>query len=776
MARKQVTLKYGPSFNSTLHLNGDPAAPTAATHTLSYLADASALLDAPEQETILANTTYGNPWDVRSKPAERAFTIHVTVQPDITQGQYGAVWHSRVLALKSALGLGAVQIHVDRGGTVMYVTARYEEMVFDGTSGYDIKFVAADPFFTAATGYTIVDASTGSTPNSTDIPIGYAGSAPSMPVFTFEVGGNGRVWRYRKDFFIQNQAPTPLNFHPVCIDLGNIDALCDAGLMTLTTVNGEERPADLRIETFGGARKPIYIRCVRNSASDLQCKVWFTIWHMEPGETKYFRLLYGNSAATIETEEASIRPMFTMYGSGNSQWLYFDFCPSWNQNQSRTAQWVPHTPGRRNLNRIASPNPAFGFVNNDPTTNALVPAAGGFVQYRGRAAGYCGLQLSSSIPIASVVHDVKMSSNFRAPFVLRSQRQDGAWIDSYVQGSTQDVGQRVKLAPGAVHNTGATTLNIDPAYTSNLAALKASFDAGYSTTIRIRLDSGAYVERTISSVTNSNPTYQIVITSGIPSSASTQNILFMFKNYSTRTETYNAGEEPVAIMCGLRVDRPDLDVAETVYAGAEQVTVNFVGTYTPLIRYSTSAGVFNQTSFANGYTFDMNAVGDGYQLNGRAYNFATGKGITVNTVMRNLNDKLELDCELRQCMYYKVKDTTLSATASYPTNTISVVSAAAFAVGDQIYIRLSNSRWHRTVVTNIAGTTITIRDSMPGPGASSGSDVGHWENRFEALYFEEVRDYWVRVEPSQSNSLRFTAGGTSFENISVKIHYYLRYM
>jgi hypothetical protein len=64
------------------------------------------------------------------------------------------------------------------------------------------------------------------------------------------------------------------------------------------------------------------------------------------------------------------------------------------------------------------------------------------------------------------------------------------------------------------------------------------------------------------------------------------------------------------------------------------------------------------------------------------------------------------------------KQTTLSAGASTSATTITVTSATGWAVGQQVFVMLDTGRVHRSEVTVVAGTTITLADALPSDAAS----------------------------------------------------------
>lgn len=189
-------------------------------------------------------------------------------------------------------------------------------------------------------------------------------------------------------------------------------------------------------------------------------------------------------------------------------------------------------------------------------------------------------------------------------------------------------------------------------------------------------------------------------------------------NFGSRTQTFPTGDEPRSVALGFRVDRPDQVLGNWYFCGAEDATVNLVATQTPYIRWRSGGviGPFDQPSFVNGFEFDLQLDFSAYQLRGRIQNSADGTFLRVNYILKHRLDRLVIDCEHRTCTYYE---------------------------------------WDATL----------LQYNPP-------------VNAYTALYFDEVRDFWLRLNPDQDeNSLIFVHDAESnFRNLLVTMVWKNRYL
>jgi hypothetical protein len=763
MATKQVTVLWGSNFTNKLYLNSKVDGDFAF-----YAKSSGELMGGPEQDVLIADPTYSPPYDIRSKLQPRAFSIRVTINeggPDpATPGsasRYGWLWHKRRHELLKALYSGLIRIVVDRYHPVqkrlmaVYLEGRVESAPEVEPGTFEIHLIAADPIFTEVsaarnpasgdmefereeadpawelspgspepedwmTHFDEDSIGTG-TPDETDeddsysgTNVTYIGSAPSEPVVTFEVTGNGRVWRYHKDFAVTNVSDVSLLNHPICLDLGQV-----LGVGGLLTGKAQNDLGDLRVETFGGARKAIYIRRHDGSGNadpgGNYAKVWFVMNSLQPGETKYLRLLYGNPYAEEEEETSSVKPMFSMYRSTNSAWYYFDFAPRYDQPQSRVAQWVPHMVGSQNITWLAHSHPDFG-APADPT---LVAQGGAKATATGRASGYAGVELSCAVPIGSIQYDHRMRTNFKAPFVQRSRHQDGRWDDDYTDITASGFRRR----SASTYPAGTTNITVagspplaDEGWASGLAGAVGLTLTNTTTGEKTLWDNSGTLQ--ISSFPGA---YIMQLSSAIPAGyrLDAGESVWQWpqgRGFGERTQSFTAGDEPRTVMLGMRADYPTLDIGEWFYAAAEYCVVNLLASDVPTVlwRKTQTEDPFTGT-FSEGFEFDLDDITHGYQLIGRIQNDYDGTGLRVNYILAHLADRIVVDCKNRTAKYYE---------------------------------------W----------------DSVTGLYKEA-------QNVYSALYFEEVRDYWIQLAPGQpADSLRFVHDAQSnWRNLRVTFRWPNRY-
>jgi hypothetical protein len=712
------------------------------------------MMGGPEQEAVFAETEFSTPYDVRAKIQARQFSIIVNIMEDFATGSndgkgyvYDTLWNRRRNELLKAVYSGPVRVGVVREGVgTVFITARCEGVKEIERGIMEVSFLAADPIYTQYDdgAPTFVDTAptlpgdpeaadwnvawekvtfdTGAPPSS-DVDAEYLemyqpynGTAPTEPVMTVEVTGLGSVWRYRGEFAITNNSAVAWENHAVCVDLGQVLGAGGALVGKARTDLG-----DLRIETFGGARKSIYLRRHDNAGGGRDtgnyAKIWFVINQLAPGETKYFRLLYKNDSvsATYEPENSSVKPMFNMYDSTNGIWKYGDFAPVYDQPQSRIAQWVPHLHSRSNITWCAQNHPDFNLGAGVTVINGAI----GKAPFNGVGSGYAGMQLSTPMAISQIEYDRRTRTNFKAPFVQRSLRPDGGWQDDFVDG--RGTGNRTWSWYNHAVN-GSFVRIIDSSLTTENPNGVGWF---VGDTIRITLDNGTTVDRTISSITTWNGSYSVFNLSSsvgagryIPQGAT----VYQYPSglaTTGRTQTFASGQEPRTVMMGIRVDRPDLPLGDWFYAGSDYCHVTFKSAEVPSVLWRNNTnGNFDVTTFgsASRKEFDHTLVNNGYQLSGYLVNDNDGTRIKINTILSNhLKDRLVVDCDKKTCLYYK---------------------------------------WNST----------TLEYDPP-------------ENRYEALYFDDIREYWIKMVPEQERTaVRFIHDPDSnFRNLTVTIRWANRY-
>lgn len=709
MALKSLSIKWGPQFVNTLDINDN----------ITYVSRAYSTFGGPTQDVVVTDTLYDAPYEVAARLKERVFSLVVRIKAV----PYSVDYNTALNDLKRALYAGPIRVVVERvgvGSGRQYITCRTEDVEELEHGDFNIKLTAADPVFVDLDGTVTFPnpvqypdgADTGTTPpyNPINLPV-YVGTAPALPIITFKVNGQGQVYQYYQDITITNPNVTKtLQYYPICIDLGDISADTTAGVFhevgTWYADQGLPLPPgvnqhylkDIRLETLGGLRKQIFIRDAgdRGQTWHSDVKVWFVLYSLAPGETKTLRLLYGNPDANpdeVFPESSSVRPMFNMYTSTGTAWAYTDFQPAWTEPQTRAMQWTPYQPGADNLTWLSYPHPIF----SPPSGAGLagVPGAGGRTQAYRPCSGAAGLQLNVPVSIASVAHNYRYSTNGKAPLVLRSQRPDQRWTEDWMDAQDKACLLYAYQAAAA----GANVLYLrDNATPPNRTISRAGSIFAVGDGVVVQLDDGTYHRTTVTAVNTA--AYYIVLADALPGAVSAGKEVQQFAYVTGQVMNYPAGDQPQTIAFVLRGDHPELTSGQWFVAGADECTVTLNSSEVPTVSAGPRVNILTNSQ---------------YQLRGRFGNTATAEYMRVNTVL-NMYDKLVVDCEARECWYY---------------------------------------RWN---------------------GSSYDAPV----RRFEALTFEAVRQYWIHLDPAlTSNNISFLTeagdGGSMFANLRVAVSYKVRY-
>jgi hypothetical protein len=606
------------------------------------------------------------------------------------------------------------------GSGKQYITCRAEDAQELENGDFNIPLTAANPVFVDLDGtVTFPDpaqypdgADTGLGPNYAPInlPV-YVGTAPALPIITFKVNGQGQVYQYYQEVTITNPNPTrTLQYYPIYIDLGDIRAAVSAGVFQEVGAwyadLGRPLPPgvhqryikDIRLETLGGLRKPIFIRDAgdRGQPWHSDVKVWFVLYSLAPGETKTLRLLYGNPDANpdeVYPESSSVRPMFNMYTSTATVWRYTDFQPAWTEPQTRAMQWTPYQPGADNLTWLSYPHPIF----SPPTGAGLagVPGAGGRTQAYRPCSGAAGLQHNTPVSIARLDYNYRYSTNGKAPLVLRSQRPDQRWTEDWMDARDKSCLLYAYQAAAA----GAVVVYLrDNATPPNRTLSRAGATFAVGDGVVIQLDDGTYHRTTVTAVNAA--AFYIVLQDPLPGPVSAGKEVQQFVYVTGQVVNYPAGDQPQTVAFVLRGDHPELTSGQWFVAGADECDVTLNSNEVPTVALGPRINLLTNSQ---------------YQLRGRFGNTATAEYMRVNTVL-NMYDKLVVDCEARECWYY---------------------------------------RWNGT------GYDAPVR-------------------RFEALTFEAVRQYWIHLDPAlTTNNISFITeagdGGSNFRNCRVQVAYKVRY-
>lgn len=640
MARPTITIYYGADLSN-------PDGNISLNDGTSYNARTVGLFATPENQLDLGDTGISTPTVNRTKTKERVFSLLI----DIVSNSFVSSWVTLKNALERVLYLEdlegkrlPVRIVVPRNGVgSLYVDAICEIMhpVDDvDLRKYEILFTAVDPYLTDFTTVGTISGNTGTNPASyPDFTLpSYPGTAPSEPTFTFEIGAHGGVYRYYRDITVTNNAPFPLVYYPICIDLGDIRA--SVGTKFHEVSGFDRRIVDIRVETQHGTRKVIFIRDSGDSNPGpggtwhQDVKVWTVLYNLQPGESKVLRVLYGNSLAPVgeltETANATIKSMFNMWNSTNALHQYVDFMPIYTTPQTRARQWQVYLPGSNDISWIGYAHPHF-----DVGSTGNVPCAGGkVVYYASGASGAAGLQLNCPVPPSSINFTWRVSTNAKDPFVLRSVRGDGRIVDDWTY-------------PNATHNlakSAITTLVNDVAggdtlcRVANTTVSGSTFAVGDS--IFINKDDGTVFRGTVTSVNSplvGNIGFTPAMTGSISTQASTGNAVQQGLS-GTQVISWPSTDEPLVLAFALRGDSPANTSGDWYYGGADFVEITWDSTKMPSVT-------------AWGSATEVDQAANGYQLKGRFGNDTLGEYLGINTIVSTVNDKIIVDCKARTVQY-----------------------------------------------------------------------------------------------------------------------------
>lgn len=139
------------------------------------------------------------------------------------------------------------------------------------------------------------------------------------------------------------------------------------------------------------------------------------------------------------------------------------------------------------------------------------------------------------------------------------------------------------------------------------------------------------------------------------------------------------------------------------------------------LAFGRAAAVSTVITAKPGSTYYVkDVVLDGRKFDGRNCVLRDAPGASFGIKLQGYAPALESVFWQDQGNY--VSSTTLNAAATTGANSISVVSATGFAIGDVIFIDIDANevRW-QTFVTSVSGTTIGIRDPLPGSAAAGKS-------------------------------------------------------
>jgi hypothetical protein len=739
------------------------------------VASTHSLFNSPEQEIKLADTVYGTPYMQRTKMKERVFSITITLLKEAYSDEY----NEYLSQIKKFLYFeDGVRLFVWRRGVGwIYNDCNCEGIEQLDSVTYEAKFTAADPTFiawgsgqnptqggssgslkqlladaitstkdsslitgrsdsfdpalskidedgklrvrvgTGKVNTSILDAGSDESEAETQlvtVNLPYPGSTRTQPNINFQINTRGGRWRYHKIIAVQNRSPEPLTYYPVCIDLGNIASLVgnanyaphiDPGSGKKYFVDGPAGVSttvgypikDIRVESEGGARKTIWIRDKGGSLHDhTSVKVWTTIFTLSPGQTKNLRVLYGNYRAylsDISPEQSSIRPMFNGYTSVNERWDFNDFMPQWNQPQTRAGQWASFSEGATtNIEQLRSYHPLM----DNQTSEAVVPAAGGRATFYGPGSGAAGHQFASPVGIWKLEGTYKMSTNHKMPLYGRAIYRDGSVGRTFAKpelSESFELATRHTLSTG--YSAGATSLVL-----AGGTDMSAMLNTDY---IVVTHTDGTQSRYTLTNVNTGTRT--LTLASGLLSAASAGGYVTFGRNFTFPTFIFPSTNPARNIIFFVRAEGGPNNMGDWYVGGIDYLQVYFQTTEYPLL-----------TTWGSATEVDLFNVGqNGYQLRGRFGNSLTGEYLHINTITRNIMDKVVVDCQNRTCTYYP---------------------------------------W-------------------------TGGGYGPGENRFEAITFPTVGKYWISLKPTYGvdNDITFVNEPNSyFTELDVTIEYPVRYL
>ena len=639
-SRPPIAFAWGALFENILNLNDGVRYNGATYDTRSGV----------EMDIQLQEQANSHPYVERIKPRERVFSVKVQLMAE----PFTPAGEQLEVEMKTALYSGMLRMYVQRGTVndtdgnptrVLHYLECYCEQVKDvGPGVFEILFKAPNPFFILEAGTVTYRqplhlVGLGTAPESGQyLPINltYTGSAPSEPYIIFTIGGRGGVYQYYREISITNNSPNAWHDQPICFDLGDLRAAVTAGKFHEIGANSlgvdTHSLKDIRIESQGGARKQFWIRDsgMRGGTWHQSVKLWTVIHGLAPGETKILRILYGNPNAPAEEiypEQGQNKCMFTMYDSNNDAWTWSDFAPAWNQPQTRLMQWYPYIPERRNIAWIAHRHDGFDNLTGEANINV----AGAKCTMYAPGAGATGMQISLATGVESITYTGRVSTNAKAPLVMRWQHRNLEWEDPYeLVYSDSTSTARTRLT--SVAPAGATVLGVES------TTIRSGIEYFHvDQELLVRFTDGTAQRFDITAVT---PT-TISISPAIPAGKSAASGSFVqavvsngfTKNFNTTTKDY-----PLVIAFAMRVDQPTLTLGDWYFGGAEVVTITFADNEKPTV-----------TAWASAAEVDI-TVGK-FQLKGKFGNPATDEWLGINYITHNIFDRVIVDCQTHFVWY-----------------------------------------------------------------------------------------------------------------------------
>jgi hypothetical protein len=609
MAIPIMQLHYGADFGTALDLHQVSAGDAA-----DFLTDeANDLWGAgPEWDAVINEVSQGYPQFVRRELKPRAFSIPVHVKPyyDYTSAEWNAAYNKLARAFNRPPDQ-MVRVYFSREGLGnLYIDAIPEQIKPNKERDtVELLFTAPDPRFTVhnVTDSVFVDIPVGGPyPN---LPATYNGTAPSEPVLTLQVMDTSTYWQYSRRVTATNNTDVALVNYPICISLGDVNPLITAGKLRADL-------GDIRLESWGGSRKNIYVRDASGGART-DVRVWFIMYQFLPREVKTLRLLYGNANATADAESAADKPMFEMSLSDNAAWRYDTFAMPEGHWRARIFQFGGHAAPAVNLEPIWFIHPAF----TQPSVDEVNAAGARCVAYA-PASGTKGMELTTPLLIQSVQYQYKTrTGGGKTPFVTKKKGPSG-WETVFTERA--DTGQRTTISIAA--DAGNTTVWV-----------RSTIGLSVGQNIQIQLDSGAYDTRTIS-VLGNNPTNGPFITftgGGLSSSAAVGNEVSLYPlgyTHPQKTHTFTA-PYPWGVMFGLTGERPDFNSGDWYWGAAEWAVVTFLAAQVPTVALDAEVAIVHHVS-------------------GQMTNTLTGEVIGLNTVLEALGDRIVLDCAARTCLFF----------------------------------------------------------------------------------------------------------------------------
>jgi hypothetical protein len=599
-----IIIKYGPGFSTSFSLNN------AAAGGSPYYCKGHDLFGGADNEVILAESVISYPQQVRTRAKERVFSILVTIIEEPWSKEFNTALNNLKRVVYRTNPKEAIRISVYRDNLGYMYLEGYLDGLKETADSNDflLKFTAPNPIFTLDAAVSSIVVTQPGSGSYIDASLsGYLGTAVAEPTLTLEVVAGSSLWQYYRTVTFHNNSSNALTNYPVCLQLGNIASWVSGGKVRADL-------GDIRLETTGGAPKPIYVRNPGGAYTNV--RVWWVVYNLAAGASVSLRLKYGNALATAETELDEGKPMIDMAQSDNTTWYYADMRPESRLPQNRSVQFVNHAAIGNNIQAINYEHPAFSASVEAGTVNA----AGALVPYTGPTSGYSGLELT--FPIRLIQLDMQYryrTASSKTPFVLRSRRSNNRWYDDLV--TTLNTGQRTTLSRAAITGTNAVYV-----YSNSYLSV--------GNTIDILLDSGSYHAATISAIANTGVDWRLTFGPVLPSNAAVGNEVTQYPSgaLTSYTHTWAANAYPTGIACCLRGDAPTQNSGDWYYGGAEWVQVYFV----PAEQISTVIGA------------EVAVIHD---ITGTLTNSYTGESLAVHCILTAIGDKLTINCEQRTCTY-----------------------------------------------------------------------------------------------------------------------------